>query len=475
MMIFSTVEVNQSKKATEERKKKFKIPHSYVIVIMLLIVVSLMTYIIPAGEYDRFETESGVTMVDGDSFRYVERSPVPIWLIPNNIMEGLAKQANIIFPLLVIGGAFEIVLGTGMFYAYANKMTQLSKGKEKYLIPLILGIFAIIGITQSTNKFIGFAPLGVMLAATLGYDAIVGVAMVLLGVGIGFSTGILAPTTAVAQEMANLPAFSGMWLRIVSFIIFFIVTAIYIVKYGEKTKLDPTKSVLYGAEGVKEFDISSTQVEVNKRHPIVLGIFIIFFGILMFGAIKYGWGLVETAVLMFWMAFACGLAYGFNPSKIASLFVKGAQGMTSAAFIVGLGATVAIILDKGKVLDTVVMNLALALNFFPNFARPPLMFIMNIIVNGFITSGTGQAAVVMPVFIPVADLSGITRQTAVLAYKFGDGFCNYVLPHASALMGFLGASGISYDRWMRFMGKLFLIWIVVGSAILMLAYFTNYA
>ncbi len=455
-------------------KKAFKMPHSYVIIIMLLIFVSALTYIIPAGEYDRFETETGLTMVDSESYHTLESSPIPFWKIPNFIMKGLEKQANIIFPLLIIGGALEVVLSTGMFHAYAGKLAHKSAGKEKIFIPTILLVFALIGITQSTNKFVGFAPLGVMLAATLGYDAIVGVAMILLGVGIGFSTGILAPTTAVAQELAGLTAYSGIGLRIVSFILFYIVTAVYIVRYAEKTKLDPTKSVLYGAEGVQTFDVAENQVELEKKHPLVLLLVVASFGVLMYGAVKFGWGLVETAVCFMWMGIITGFAYGYGPSKIASSFVKGAKGMTSAAIIVGLGAAVALILSEAKVLDTVVYSLANILSFFPNILKAPMMLIMNIIVNGFITSGTGQAAVVMPVMVPLADVSGITRQTAVLAYKFGDGFCNYVLPHASALMGFLGATGITYDRWMKFMGKLFGLWVLLGSGILMFAYVIQY-
>lgn len=455
-------------------KKKFKVPHSYVIVFMLLIAVSIMTYLIPANEYDRIVTDSGITTVVVDSYHSVEASPVPVWLIPNYIMQGLIQQADIIFPLLVIAGSLEVILSTGMFHAFCGKMALKCKGKEKLFIPAILLIFAIIGITQSTNKFIGFAPLGVMLAATLGYDAIVGVAIVLLGVGIGFSTGILAPTTAVAQEIAELPAYSGMWLRIVSFILFYLLTAAYIIHYGEKCKKDPTKSVIYGAEGVQEFDLSSTQREIEPKHYLVLLVFVASFAVLMYGCVKMEWGLVETAICLFWMAFVGGLVYGYNPSTIATNFVKGAKGMVSAAFIVGLGATVAIILSDAHVLDTVVHGLANMLSLFPSILKAPLMLCMNVFVNFFVTSGTGQAAVVMPVMVPLADVAGITRQTAVLAYKFGDGFCNYILPHASALMGFLGATGISYDRWMKFMTKLFGLWMLLGSAIMILAYTIHY-
>lgn len=456
-------------------KKKFKMPHSYVIIFMLLIAVSIMTYLIPANEYDREKTASGNTSVIVESYHSVENEPVPVWEIPNYVMQGLVKQADIIFSLLVIAGSLEVILSTGMFHAYCGKLALKCKGKEKLFIPAVLLIFAFIGITQSTNKFIGFAPLGVMLAATLGYDAIVGVAVVLLGVGIGFSTGILAPTTAVAQDIAELPAYSGMWLRVLSFFLLFAATSAYIIWYGERCKKDPKKSAIYGAEGIQNFDVSGTQVEVNKRHVLVFVTFLVSFGILMYGCISRGWGLVETAVCLFWMAFVGGMLYGYNPSRIAENFVKGAKNMTSAAFIVGLGATVALILSSAKVLDTVVYSLANVLGFFPNFLKPAVMLVMNVIVNGFVTSGTGQAAVVMPVMVPLADVAGITRQTAVLAYKFGDGFCNYVLPHASALMGFLGATGITYDRWMKFMGKLFGIWMLIGSVILIFAYMVQYA
>ena len=457
-----------------KKKKSFKMPHSYVIIFMILILASLMTYFIPAGEYGRYKNELGKMVVDGSVFNWIKQSPVPIWDIPLYIVKSLNKQSEIIFALIVIGGSLEVIISTEMFHAFCNKLSKASAGKEKLFIPAFVLLFAIIGITQSTNKFIGFAPLGVMLAITLGYDAIVGVAIVLLGIGVGFSTGILAPTTAVAQEIAGLPAYSGMGLRIVSFIVFYLITTAYILRYGEKIRKDPTKSVVYGCEGLKEFNVKDVDVAIQKKHYFVLIVVLVSFSILMYGCIKFGWGLSENAVLFVWMAILGGFAYGYSPSEIAKNFVKGSKAMVSAALVVGLGATVAAILNEGKVLDTVVKDLALLFNIFPNILKAPIMFIMNIIINFFVTSGNGQAAIVMPVMIPLADLAGISRQSTVLAFKFGDGFSNYILPHASALMGFLGATGISYDKWMKFMAKLFAWWILTGSIILVIATLINY-
>lgn len=462
-------------KMTEKIKKnKFKMPHSYVIIFTILILASLMTYIIPAGEYERIENKAGQMIVNADVFNYLESSSVPIWRIPTIIVESMIKRSEIIFAVLIIGGALEVIISTGMFHAFSNRISKMFAGKEKLLIPGFVLLFAVIGITQSTNKFIGFAPLGVMLAHTLGYDAVVGVAIVLLGVGIGFSTGILAPTTAVAQEIAGLPAYSGMWLRILSFIIFYIVTTIYIVLYGEKIKKDPTKSAVYGVEGIQEFDFKDAEIAIEKKHYSVLAVVVASFSILMYGCVKHGWGLKENAVLFIWMSILGGFAYGYSPSTIAKKFVVGAKGMVQASLIVGLGASVTGVLSEGKVLDTVVRGLASVFEFFPHILKAPVMFLINIVVNFFVTSGTGQASIVMPVLTPLADIAGVSRQSTVLAFKFGDGFCNYILPHASALMGFLGATGIPYDRWMKFMWKLFALWVLVGSGILIFATLVNY-
>lgn len=460
---------------SEKVKKAFKMPHPYVIVVILLIIVSILTYIVPAGEFDRYKADNGKSIVDATTYHSVEQTPVAIYEIPTYVVDGMIGKAKIIFPVILIGAALQVVLSTGMFHAYCNSVARKFAGRERLFIPVILMIFAIIGITQAANKFIGFAPLGVMLAAMLGYDAIVGVGMILLGITIGFSTGILGPTTAVAQEFAGLAAYSGISFRIISFFVFWAVTSWFLVKYAERTKKDPTKSYLHGAEGLITFDDDANDYVIEKRHPIVLAVVLISFAVLLYGAFKFKWGLTEIAVCFIWMGVISGFAYGYNASKIAKLFVVGAKGMSQAGLIIGLAGTVPLILGAGKILDTVALFFANGLNLFPVILKAPMMFIVNIILNFFVTSGTGQAAVVMPIMVPIADMANVTRQTAVLAFKFGDGFCNALLPHSAATAGFLAAVGISYDRWFKFISKLFGIWILVGSIILIVAQLTNYS
>ena len=460
--------------AAAKKKKAFKMPHGYVVIFMILIFVSIMTYVIPAGQYARVENESGQEVVLADSFEYIEKTPVPFWMIPNYIMESFENNADIIFGVLIVGAGLEVLLSTGMFHAFCSRLSKACRGKEKFFIPLFVLLFACIGITQSTNKFIGFTPLGVMLAATLGYDAIVGVSIVMLGIGIGFSSGIFASTTAVAQGLVGLPAYSGISMRIVAFIVLYLITTAYIVWYGERCRKDPTKSAIYNCSDIQKFDVSDMNVEIEKRHWLVLVVFLCSFAVLIYGCLRFGWTLTQNAIVFMWMGILSGLAYGYTPSKIASEFVKGAKGMISAALIVGLGAACTLIMNEANILDTVVMGMASTMDYLPHILRAPAMLIINMIASVFVTSGTGQAAVVMPILAPVADLSGISRQILVLSYRLGDGICGYAQPHGGSLMPFIAAAAIPYDRWMKFFGKLWGLWILACAIIMMVCVVAGY-
>ncbi|MBN2286997.1 MAG: AbgT family transporter, partial [Tissierellales bacterium] len=260
------MEVKKENEKPKKEKRKFKVPHSYVIIMTLLIIVSILTYIIPAGEFLRTKDDAGKTIIDTTQFQYVEQTGVSVFEIPMMIVKSLAKQSSIIFALLIIGGAFEIVLRTGMFQAYLTQLTRKFSSKGIWLVPLFTLMFGFLGMTQAANKFIAFAPVGVLLAMGLGYDAIVGVAMVLLGSGVGFATGILQPTTAIAQEIAGLPAYSGISMRIVSFILFYLVTVAYTMNYCIKIKNDPTKSLVYGIELAQKRDANEAYVEPQTKH-----------------------------------------------------------------------------------------------------------------------------------------------------------------------------------------------------------------
>ncbi len=452
-------------------KKKFAFPHSYVIIMTLIILAAALTWVIPSGEFDRVPIPgSKKMMVVADSFHYIKSTPVNLFEIPYKIMFGLKKYSDIIFLVLIVGGAFNIIIKTGMFQAFAEKMTKKFASKEIYIIPVFTLIFALSCMSMGVNTFIGFAPVGIIIARSMGYDAIVGVSMVMLGGAIGFSTGTFNPfTTGVAQGIAGLPLFSGLEYRLFCLFCFWIVTNIYIIRYALKVKADPTKSAVYGVD----FSHLETgeEVKLYKKHFLVLAVVVVCFAVMVYGGVNMHWKLKEAGAVFIYMGILSGLAFGFGPSKIAKLFIEGAKKLVFGALIVGIAGTISLILKEGHILDTAVLSLSNSLGNLPHSLQAVGMFLMQCFTDGLVTSGSGQAAVTMPIMIPVADMLGITRQTAVLGFNFGDGFTNYILPSSSALMGFLAISNIPYEKWMKYMWKLYLIWLALGSVLIFIANF----
>lgn len=459
-------------------KKKFTFPNTYVIIFALIILSVLLTWIIPAGEFERVkDAVSKQTVVVAGTFKYIDKNPVSFLKIPMYIVNGLIKSADIVFLVIIVGGAFNIIIETGLFQSIAAKFTKVFSNKEFLLIPAFTTIFALACTTLGVNTFIGFGPIAVIIARSIGYDAVVGISMVALGGAIGFSTGTFNPfTTGVAQSIGGLPLFSGLGYRFFSFAVFLIVTNIYIIWYAKRIKKDPSLSVVYELENEsKNVEVSTKEYgEITFRHYLVLLVIIACFGLIVYGGANWKWKLNNNSAMFIWMGILSGAVYGFGPNKIAEEFVKGAKKLIFGALMIGIARAIALVLTDGKILDTTVLFLANLLVSLPSFLQAAGMFIMQLLINGLITSGSGQAAVTMPIMFPVADIVGITKQTTVLAFNFGDGLSNYVLPTSSALMGFLAIVGVSYDKWMKFMWRLFLIWIVVGSVLVIVANAINY-
>ena len=459
-------------------KKKFVFPNTYVIIILMMIVAVLLTWIIPSGEFERVKDEvSKQSIIIPGTFKYIENNPISFLQIPVYIMKGLAKASDIVFLVIIVGGAFNIIIETGMFQSFAGRLTKVFSNKEVLIIPAFSTIFALACTTMGVNTFIGFAPIAVIIARSIGYDAIVGVSMVALGGAIGFSTGTFNPfTTGVAQSIAGLPIFSGVGYRFICLVVFLIVTNIYIIWYAKKVKANPEASVVYEMEQEnKKVEVPEKQHDkIEGRHYLVLLIVIACFVLLVYGSQNWKWKLQENAAMFLWMGVLSGFAYGFGPSKIAEEFTKGAKKLVYGALMIGMANGISLILADGKILDTTVQYLGGLLVVLPSHAQAAGMFLMQLLINGLITSGSGQAAATMPIMLPVADIIGMTKQTAVLAFNFGDGLSNYILPTSSALMGFIAMVGISYSNWMKFMWRLFLIWTVVGAVLVIVANSINY-
>ena len=458
-------------------KKKWKTPHTFVILVVIILIAAAATYFIPAGEFTRYEDKAtGKTLVEAGSYHTIASNPINPLKIPVAIYTGIVDSASILTFMLIIGGAFQIITSTGALTALCKKLSKTFSKKKYFVIPVFLTIFSIFGFTMGmSSEVMIFIPIGITLALLLGLDKVTGTAMIALGAAIGFTSGILNPfNVGVAQDIAELPLFSGMGYRVFILIILLVATSAYIIYYAKKVAVHPEKSIIYGIKEDQEYTFDDVSDVMNKRQVGVLIVMAACFGILIYGLSKLGWYFEEMSALFIFMGIICGFVNGYSPSRIAKEFGEGAKGIVVGCLIIGIARTVEVILSDACILDTIVYGIVNIVDALPNSIKAIGMFLCQSLINCVIVSGTGQAAVTMPLMVPVADLVGISRQTAVLAFQLGDGFSNSVLPMSSSLMGYLAVSKIPYSKWLKFMMPLFLIWTGLGCLFMLGALMIGY-
>ena len=275
----------------EKRKWNFKMPHAYVILFIVILFVSLLTYIIPAGELGRYvDPESGATLVDPNSFTYIDSQPISFFGIFESIVQGMEESSMIIFFVLVIGASFGMIQSTGAIEGGVSRLVVRLQGKEKVVIPLIAFLFSLAGAMLGTaEELLPFYPIVISLALALGYDRIVGTAIVLLGAGAGFAGGFLNPfTVGIAQQVAGLPLFSGLGFRVILYFVLLSAVVFYIMRYANKVKKDPKNSILYGTEETDEvqYDQPSENTEFTTRHKLILLVLALGMLYIVYGVIQ---------------------------------------------------------------------------------------------------------------------------------------------------------------------------------------------
>lgn len=466
------------KSPLQAKKKGFTMPHTFVILLVIILFAAALTWIIPSGEYARVEDPvSGKKVVDASTFNYVENVHVNIQDIPMLIIKAFSANADLIMLILLSGGAVHMLTASGALQALIATIVRKFSNRVEVFIPLLMLVFALICTTQGVNTFIGFAPITVMLAMSLGLDSIVGVGIILLGGAIGFATGTLnVSTTLVAQKIAELPNYSGIGYRWVCFVVYYIVTCLWLVRYAKKIQKNPELSPMYDLDQNSEFKNASLDEfgTLDTRKILSILALVVALVAIVYGCIKLDWDFAEQSAVFLVLAVAVGLIAGFDANKICAEFMNGTKKMLTAAFIIMFARAIGSVLSAGKITDTIVHSMAVVLSDLPAALLGVGMLVANTLINVVLTSGSGQAAAVMPIMIPLSDLLGVTRQTCILSFNFGDGFCNYILPTSTALMGILGAANVPYDRWMRFMWKMFAIWLGIGAVLVVIAQLIQY-
>ncbi|WP_255585174.1 YfcC family protein [Virgibacillus saliphilus] len=467
----------EERKNTKKRKAKFKMPDVYVLLFFLVVLASVATYVIPAGEYDRVE-QNDITVVDPDSFHSVEQSPVGISNIFMSIAEAMIDSADIIFLILFLGGAFRLMEASGAINAGVLSLINKFENRRSLLIVLLGSMFALLLTTGfSANATVAFIPIGILIAKALKLDAIAGVAIVFLTSMTGFTIAFLNPKVlGIAQQVAELPLFSGIGYRIVLFVVFTVITILYILWYCKRIQDDPSKS--YMGENKFPHDTSEvsidTDIKFTVKHSIVLLLFIAGMAFYVYGALNLDFGMNEMTALFLVIAIGSGIITGLNANEIVAEFMNGMRGLVYAALIVGAARAVVFVLEDGKIVDTIINGFAQVLELFPSDIAAIGMLWANAIFNFFVNSGSGQAMVTMPIWTPLADILGITRQVTVQAFQFGDGITNLLWPTSGTLMAALAMGGVPYGAWFKFIWRLILIWMILASIAIYVAMLFNW-
>ena len=460
---------------SQKEKKKREFPHVYIILFALVVVCAALTYIIPAGEYDRVQSPDGRMLVDPDSFHFVERSPVGFFDVIRAMPKGCSEVADIIFFILIVGGSFEIIKDTGAIDAGIGKISKTMYGKEKYLIPVIMFAFALgaatFGMSEETLPFIS-----IMIAMTLamGFDSLTGLGMVIAGAGAGFVGTFMNPfTIGVAQEISGLPLFSAIGYRVVMFFTLVTAAVIYVSRYAAKVKKNPQSSMMYEIDKNRKQAVNLEEVrEMNNRDKLVLLTVAVTVILLIIGATKWDWGIIDMSALFLGMAIVAAVFSKMRPNLFAERLVIGMASMVgNGALVTGFGRAVMVVLTDGKIIDTILYGAASMVSALPSSLTVLGMLVFQCFLSFIIPSGTGQAVVTMPIMAPLADLTEITRQTAVIAFQIGDGVSNILTPTSGYFMAALAIAGVTWDKWIKWFIKLAAIEYLIGAIFLLIAHF----
>lgn len=463
----------------QKEKKTFKLPDTYVLIAMMLIVMAALTYIVPAGVYDMVKSPAtGKPVVDPNSFHYIKSTPATLLQVLKSFYTGLMKNSGTILFIMLIGGYFKIINETGAITNGLSVVLDKMKHKALWAIPIFMTALAFLGATGVLiNAVIAFIPIGLVVAKQMKMDRIAAMAIIYLGTFSGWCTSFMAVfSVQLAQQIAGLPILSGLGLRVVVTLIVVTVTIMYVIRYCKKVQADQANSILYGTSeaGFGELD------EVENEHSFGnkdIAILVVVFGTLIFyvwGAVKYSWGMDIMAAYIFASALVSGFIGKMSPDEISKHFIQGCKDMVYGAILVGFASAISVVLTDGHIIHTLIHAASLPLKAMPTTLAAVCMFFINLVFNFFVSSATGQAAIVMPIMSPLADIVGVTRQVAVLAYQYGDGLSNTIIPTSGVLMAALGVAGVPFTKWLKFQMPLFLIWTAICTAAIIVAVMIGY-
>ncbi len=458
----------RTKSPVKKDLHKHKTLNPLAIISIVIIICAALTYIIPAGRYERYTDETtGIELIDPDSFHFIERSPADILSIFTSLTLGLQKSSDIIFYLLIIGGMFGILNATAALNVGIANLMKLIKGKGLVMIPLLMIMFACgSAFCANFEEYLVFVPIILAICITSGFDSLTAIGIIFMAATAGYGGGMTnAFTVGRAQMIAGLPMYSGFRFRTEIFICLLIASIIYVTARADIIKKTPKLSLVYEHDRKYNADKQLNFAKIPKlsrRQFITLMIFIAGMIYSACMVIFKQYYVDELSGIYLAIGIICGAASGLSVNKICTSFIKGGAEMLLPCFVIGAVNAAIVLFGSANVLDTILYLFAHIIAVVPQSIEAVMMFVLHDIFNIIVPSGSAQANVTMPLMIPLVDASGITRQTAVIAYQLGDALTNILAPTGGEILAAIAICRIPYGKWLRYLLPLFAIWFVIS-------------
>ncbi len=434
-----------------------KVPGTYTIIFAMILLSALLTWFVPGGEY--VKGEEGTL-----AYRDVESVP-QLFGVFTALYHGFVKQSGIIIFILIVGGSFWLLNSTGAISVGIGRFIRSVGRYHKVVLVAITLLFslagAIFGMSEETIPFVGIV---VPLVVSMGYDAFLGMLIVYVAANVGFSSAFLNPfTVGIAQEMAELPLFSGMEYRLFCWVILTLLLILFVLFYA--------KSIYKAPQAAAEQQPFAAPQPCSQRmsaaQKIILLILFATIVLLVVGVTLWGWYMAEISGLFLAMGIVSGIVAGYDSGRISSEMIAGAKDILSSALVVGLASGIIVILQEGRIIDSILNSLQAALNNAGGEWSLSAMYGIQALINTIIPSATAKAAITIPIMAPFSDMVGVSRQAMVLAFQFGDGFTNMITPTSGVLIASLSMARITYSEWVRKIWRPVLALMVIGLLLLL--------
>lgn len=463
-----------NKEVAQKRGGGFKVPHTLVIISAIILLVAVATYLVPGGAYEKIVNEAGKTVVVDGSFKYVESKPQGVFDVLQAPIQGIIEGAEIIAFLFIVGGAFNIITKTKAIDFGIMRIVNIFKGKEIFIIPIIFFMFSLGGaVFGMTEEAIPFIAMMIPLTLVLGYDSIVAVAITYLACNTGFAAAMLNPfNVGIAQSIAEIPMYSGIEYRTLIWLVSTLVAIGFIMIYANKIKKNPKLSPVYESDQKKRQNLTDFESQDDQfllSHKIILLLIALCMGTIVWGVLAKGFWIPQIAAVFLVTGLLAGIVGKLSLDEMADAFILGAKDMIGAAIMLGFARSIVILAENAGIIDTILFHLAQVLGSISGMLASYLMLPVQMFINFFISSGSGQAALTMPILAPLGDLIGISRQLTVLIFQLGDGFSNAMFPTSGILIACIGVAGIPYAKWLKWILPLQGILFALGIAFITIA------